>query len=92
MRPVAIALAFASLLAADSLRVGGLREQAKALRDPWGVPHIYDVTVHDLFFAEAKRPPWTGSFRSICGGEREQASSRKFLARRPWRATNWRDP
>ena len=51
-RAIALALALAGLLAADSVRAPGLQKQVEILRDRWGVPHIYAATVHDLFFAQ----------------------------------------
>jgi penicillin amidase len=52
MKPAALAAAFASLLAADTVHVAGLQKQVEVLRDRWGVPHIYASTTHDLFFAQ----------------------------------------
>ena len=34
------------------LRVPGLREPVRVLRDKWGVAHIYAKNQHDLFFAQ----------------------------------------
>ena len=33
-------------------RLGGLAERAEVLRDPYGVPHIFARTTHDLFFLQ----------------------------------------
>jgi penicillin G amidase len=52
MKPAALALALASLLAAETVHVGGLQKPVEILRDRWGVPHIYASTTHDLFFAQ----------------------------------------
>jgi penicillin amidase len=35
-----------------TLRLRGLHNPVEVLRDPWGVPHIYAETSHDLFFAQ----------------------------------------
>src|ERR671910_411453 len=34
------------------LKVAGLRQDVRVLRDEWGVPHIYAESVDDLFFAQ----------------------------------------
>jgi len=34
------------------LRVAGLDDTVKILRDEWGIPHIYASSMHDLFFAQ----------------------------------------
>jgi len=34
------------------MAVAGLRRPVEALRDRWGVPHIYAETLHDLFLAQ----------------------------------------
>ena len=34
------------------LRVAGLHEPVRVLRDKWGVAHIYAANQHDLFFAQ----------------------------------------
>jgi penicillin amidase len=47
------ALARASLARIEGeLRIAGLRDSVRVLRDPWGVPHIYAKNVDDLFFAQ----------------------------------------
>jgi penicillin G amidase len=35
-----------------TLKLAGLEHPVTVLRDPWGVPHIYAQTQHDLFFAQ----------------------------------------
>jgi penicillin amidase len=35
-----------------TLKVAGLEHAVTVLRDPWGVPHIYAQSQHDLFFAQ----------------------------------------
>lgn len=36
----------------NTITLKGLRQEARIIRDRWGVPHIYAATVHDLFFAQ----------------------------------------
>jgi penicillin amidase len=49
----AMALLCAGLLRADTeIQTPGLQKPVEILRDRWGVPHIYAITVHDLFFAQ----------------------------------------
>jgi penicillin amidase len=46
-------LARASLATIDgSVRVPGLRDEVRVIRDQWGVPHIYARSADDLFFAQ----------------------------------------
>jgi penicillin amidase len=46
-------LARASLARIDGeLRVSGLRDSVRVLRDEWGVPHIHAKNLEDLFFAQ----------------------------------------
>lgn len=46
-------LALASLPQLEgSVRVPGLQEEVRVLRDQWGIPHIYAGNRHDLFFAQ----------------------------------------
>ncbi|MDR7386305.1 MAG: penicillin acylase family protein [Armatimonadota bacterium] len=35
-----------------TLVVAGLQQAVEVIRDPWGVPHVYARTEHDLFFAQ----------------------------------------
>jgi penicillin amidase len=35
-----------------TLKLAGLEHPVTVLRDPWGVPHIYAQSQHDLFFAQ----------------------------------------
>jgi penicillin amidase len=47
------ALARASLARIDGeMRITGLRDTVRVLRDAWGVPHIYANNLDDLFFAQ----------------------------------------
>ncbi len=47
-----VLLAAALALAAEEVRVPGLRAPVEVLRDRWGVPHIYAQSAGDLFFAQ----------------------------------------
>ena len=60
-----VKLAFALLalpLAAEELRLTGLKAPVEVLRDKWGIPHIYAQNQTDLYFAQgymAVQPrPW----------------------------------
>jgi penicillin G amidase len=37
---------------AGELKIGGLNQPVKVVRDTWGVAHIYAANQHDLFFAQ----------------------------------------
>src|SRR5579862_1594269 len=52
--PAAIADAARQSLAVVSghLKISGLRQPVRVLRDRWGVAHIYAQNQHDLFFAQ----------------------------------------
>jgi penicillin amidase len=52
MRLVFILFVFLSSAPAAPIQVPGLQKEVEILRDRWGVPHIYAVTGHDLFFAQ----------------------------------------
>ena len=36
----------------QTIKIAGLQQQVKIIRDTWGVPHIYAQNEHDLFFAQ----------------------------------------
>ncbi|MGN6678436.1 MAG: penicillin acylase family protein, partial [Streptosporangiaceae bacterium] len=40
------------LKAPAELTVTGLRAPAQILTDPWGIPHIYASSTHDVFWAQ----------------------------------------
>lgn len=37
---------------AGELRIDGLHDTVRVIRDKWGVPHIYAANYHDLYFAQ----------------------------------------
>ncbi|MFN9893802.1 MAG: penicillin acylase family protein [Acidobacteriota bacterium] len=46
------ALLLALPLAAEPVRLSGLRARVEVLRDQWGIPHIYAQNQDDLYFAQ----------------------------------------